>query len=258
MKELQGLLNGFLGSLQGDQSGNAAARGGQQSGGQQSGGQQGVAGGLLGGNLGQLAGAAGVGGLAGLLMGSKGGRKFMGKAASYGGLALLGGLAYKAYSDWQAGKAPASTAASTAVEPIPVPPADGQFLPPDEPDEAGAEDLSLALVRAMIAAAKADGHIDADEQRRLFEQIGSLDLTQAQKGLVMDELSKPLDMDAVVASATTPERAAEIYCASLMAIDPDGPAERGYLAFLAGRLKLDPKLVEHLHASVEGAADPAA
>lgn len=249
MKDLQRLLTGFLGQLQGEEPAQRHAN--PLSGGAVPGG---LSGGLSGG-LGQLAGAAGVGGLAGLLMGSKGGRKFMGKAATYGGLALLGGLAYKAYSDWQAGKAPASTAASTAVEPIPVPPADDRFLPRETPDEAGAEDLSLVLVRAMIAAAKADGHIDADEQQRLFAELGRLELTQAQKGLVMDELSKPLDMDAVVAGATTPERAAEIYCASLMAIDPDGAAERGYLSFLAGRLKLDPKLVEHLHASVEGAAE---
>lgn len=252
MKDLQGLLNGFLGNLQG---GTAA---GGPSGAAGQGGASGLLGGNLGGNLGQLAGVAGVGGLAGLLMGSKGGRKFMGKAATYGGLALLGGLAFKAYNDWQAGKSPASTAASTATEALPVPPADGQFMPRETPDEAEAEDLSLTLVRAMIAAAKADGHIDADEQQRLFAEFGKLDLTQPQKALVMDELSKPLDMDAVVAGATTPERAAEIYCASLMAIDPDGPAERGYLSFLAGRLKLDPKLVEHLHASVEGAAGPKA
>lgn len=255
MKELQGLLNGFLGTLQG-----GSGEGGGQDRSASSAGAQGgdfLAGTPFEGKFGQLAGAAGVGGLAGLLAGSKGGRKFVGKAATYGGLALLGGLAYRAYTNWQAGKAPASTAASTAAEPIPMPPADGHFLPREQGDEAAVEDLSLVLVRAMIAAAKADGHVDAEEQRRLFAEIGKLDLTQAQKGLVMDELAKPLDMDAVVAGATTPERAAEIYCASLMAIDPDGPAERGYLSFLAGRLALDPKLVEHLHASVEGAADPA-
>lgn len=243
MKDLQTLLNGFLGPLQ---------AGGSQAG--QAAGQAGPLGGLLGGDVGRMAGVAGVGGLAGLLVGSKGGRKFVGKAATYGGLALLGSLAYKAYQNWQAGKSPESTAASAADDDVVLPPSDDRFLPPDE---SAAEDLSLTLVRAMIAAAKADGHIDAQEQQRLFAELGKQELTQAQKALVMDELSKPLDMDAVVAGATTPERAAEIYCASLMAIDPDGPAERGYLAFLAGRLKLDPKLVEHLHASVEGAAEPA-
>ena len=42
--------------------------------------------------------------------------------------------------------------------------------------------------------------------------------------------------------------ATEIYAASLLAIDPDGAAEQGYLALLAARLHLDPGLVDHLHA----------
>ena len=50
------------------------------------------------------------------------------------------------------------------------------------------------------------------------------------------------------ARAACSERAAEIYAASLMAIDPSKPAERGYLAMLAARLKLETGLVEHLHA----------
>jgi len=45
------------------------------------------------------------------------------------------------------------------------------------------------------------------------------------------------------------EEAAEIYAASLLVVDPDLPAEKGYHALLAARLKLDPKLVEHLHAN---------
>ena len=37
----------------------------------------------------------------------------------------------------------------------------------------------------------------------------------------------------------TPEEAAEIYTVSLLAIDVDNPAERGYLAMLAARLNLE-------------------
>jgi uncharacterized membrane protein YebE (DUF533 family) len=73
---------------------------------------------------------------------------------------------------------------------------------------------------------------------------------------MMDELRKPLDVDAVARAAQSPEEAAEIYTVSLLAIDVDNPAERGYLAMLAARLKLDDKLVEHLHATVEGVTEP--
>ena len=72
---------------------------------------------------------------------------------------------------------------------------------------------------------------------------------------MLDELRKPLDVDAVAQGARTPEQAAEIYVASLLAIDVDNPAERGYLAMLAARLELDEKLVAHLHATVKRATE---
>jgi uncharacterized membrane protein YebE (DUF533 family) len=69
----------------------------------------------------------------------------------------------------------------------------------------------------------------------------------------MDELRAKLDVDAVAGAAATPEEAAEIYAASLLSIDVDNAAERGYLAMLAARLKLDEGLVAHLHGNVAAA-----
>jgi uncharacterized membrane protein YebE (DUF533 family) len=112
------------------------------------------------------------------------------------------------------------------------------------------DELSLVLLRAMIAAAKADGHVDGEEQKSIFARLDELDLDTEAKAFVIDELRRPLDIDAVVAGATCPERAVEIYTASLLAIDPDDPAEQAYLAMLASRLKLDPAL----KASVENEA----
>src|SRR5690349_21889933 len=51
-----------------------------------------------------LAGGAVAGGLASILMGSKGGKKLAKGALEIGGAAVLGGLAYKAYQTWQANK----------------------------------------------------------------------------------------------------------------------------------------------------------
>jgi uncharacterized membrane protein YebE (DUF533 family) len=64
----------------------------------------------LSGNLGGLGGGALVGGLAGILLGTKQGRKIAGTAATVGGMALVGALAYGAYKNWQAGRAPAQDA----------------------------------------------------------------------------------------------------------------------------------------------------
>jgi uncharacterized membrane protein YebE (DUF533 family) len=136
-----------------------------------------------------------------------------------------------------------STAASARS--LPLPPSGSAFLP--QPGQEA--DLDRALIRAMIGAAKADGEIDAQEQKRIFEQVEQLGLDAGMRAFVSEELSRPLDLDEIVAPAVCPETAAEIYAASLMAADPSKPAEKGYLAMLAARLKLEPGLVEHIHAN---------
>jgi uncharacterized membrane protein YebE (DUF533 family) len=190
---------------------------------------------------GAMAGAAGL--AAGMLMGKSGG-KLLGKATKYGALAALGGLAYHA---WQRSQANTTVAGSTAPPAdYQAAPADKAFLPPPQ-DEAAQDRLGQALVRAMIAAAKADGRIDAEENQRIFARLEALDLDPQSKAFVFDELSAPLNLDAVVAGADTPEHAAEIYAASLVAMDADTPAEKAYLQMLAARLGLEPALVEEMH-----------
>lgn len=185
---------------------------------------------------GQAASGAAAGLATGLLLGKS---KMLRKAGKYGALAAVAGLAYQAWQQSQKGEAP-------AADDAPVPPQQTAFLPPAG-DHAARHALEQSLLRAMIAAAKADGRIDGDENRRIFERMESMSLDAECKAFVFDELTAPLNLDAVVAGADTPEHAAEIYAASLVAIDADTPAEKGYLTMLAGRLGLAPELVDAIH-----------
>lgn len=197
-----------------------------------------------------LAGGAMAGGLAALLLGGKGGQKLATSALKAGGTAALAGLAYKVYTDWQAAKqAPAPEAPPPMKDVTPKP--EGTAFLPALP--AVQEELSRTILRAMIAAAKADGHIDTTEQQRIFAKLDELELDIEAKAWVMDELRKPLDIDAVVKGATSTEVAVEIYAASMLAIDPDDPAEQAYLAMLASRLKLDPGLKAAIEAEAHKA-----
>jgi uncharacterized membrane protein YebE (DUF533 family) len=204
-----------------------------------------------GGFLGGFGGGAMTGGIAGLLLGSKKGRKLAGNALTYGGMAVAGALAYRAYQNYRAGKQATPSAATET--PLLPPPSDTPFNPTQPADQ---QSLSRNLLRAMIAAAKADGHIDGAEQANIFAQMDRMSLSPEDKAFVMDELRAPLNVDAVAAAARTPEEAAEIYTVSLLAIDLDHPAERAYLAQLASKLRLEDGLVAHLHATVEGATVP--
>jgi uncharacterized membrane protein YebE (DUF533 family) len=179
------------------------------------------------------AGAAGV--LGGMLLSGVGG-KFGRNVATLGGLAALGSLAWQAYQKHQgAGAAPGG---------------ETRFLPSGQADR---EAVGKATLRAMIAAMKADGQIETGERARLFDALGKMDLDDEEKAFLFDELGKPLDVAAVVAAATSPELALEIYAASLVAIDPERPAEKAYLADLAARLNLSPDLVASVHAEATAA-----
>lgn len=192
-----------------------------------------------------------AGGLASSLLTGKKSRKLSKKVLKMGGMAAVGALAYGAYQRYNAGKTAAPQAARhSTAEPLVQPPQGSAFMPPPG-DRSARQQLGLTLVRAMIAAARCDGLLDAQESQAIFQRIHSLDIAPEDRDLLVQEMGKPVDIDAIVASATTPEVAAEIYVASLLAIDVDTVAEKSYLDMLAARLQLPQDLVAELHAQVE-------
>ena len=194
------------------------------------------------GSGGFMRGAA-AGGLLGLLLGGKGVRKMAGGALGYGGAAVLGALALKAYQNYQQKKG----AAPVGLTPEQFAAFTPDALPHAQPAADGGA-FQLVLIRAMVAAAKADGHVDAAEQQKLFGEVERLGLDSEAKAQVFDLLSQPVDMGAITRAVVTPEQAAEVYLASRIAIDVDVPAERAYLDALASRLELPSELRAHLDA----------
>lgn len=194
----------------------------------------------LGGLLSGRGGAALGGGALGLLLGSKKGRKMGGKLLTYGGLAALGVVAYKAYSNYQQQQ---QTAASRA-EPQTI----------DRLPEPQAEQHSHAILRAIIGAAKADGHIDDRERELIDNEIARLTTDDSLQQWFDAELRKPLDPADIAKSASTPEMAAEMYLASVLVVDEESFMERSYLTELARQLKLEPALKAELERQARQAA----
>lgn len=240
MKDAANLLNGLLKGLGGNGGG---------SGGSGLGGLAQQAKGMWDRQSGATKGAVAGGGLLAVLLGGKSTTKLAGSALKMGGMAVVGGLAYKAYQDWQAGKT-AQVTSDPAPQALPAPA--GTPFNPTDPD--AADDLATRLVQTMVAAAKADGHVDDAERARITEQLAELGLDAESERLITAELDTPLDVGRVASLARTPEEAAEIYALSLLVVDEQNPAEKGYLAMLAARMNLDPGLVEHLHAKVASLA----
>jgi uncharacterized membrane protein YebE (DUF533 family) len=194
-----------------------------------------------------------AGAIAAVLLGTGTGRELTGSVLKLGGLAAIAGLGYQAYKNWQAGKelqpVDASTAATAEPELLP-PPSDSSF---HTESAANSADFAVILVRAMIAAARADGHIDDVEREAILGKVRLAGLSADAQAFLEQELANPVDLDAIIAAAQTESQKVELYTASRIAIEPDSRAERGYLDLLAGRLGLADGLVDHIEATVASA-----
>jgi uncharacterized membrane protein YebE (DUF533 family) len=88
----------------------------------------------------------------------------------------------------------------------------------------------------MIAAANADGMIDAEERRRILERLEVLGLDDEEKAFIVQELLGPADLEGIVEVVKSPAMAEQVYAVSLAAISVDTEAERSYMDRLAQRL----------------------
>ncbi|MES2710626.1 MAG: DUF533 domain-containing protein [Pseudomonadota bacterium] len=247
---LGGLLGGGSGGLGGLLGGSRGANP-QAGGGAGMGGLGGLLGGSgLGGGLGDILGklrgpmgpagqAAAAGGLLGSVLGGRGG----GGLFRVGGMALLGLLAHRAYNQWQTQQGGATPA-----------PAADQFARPEAADGQG-RPFGISVVRAMIAAARADGQLDAQERERIFAEAERLSLSEEERGEIFGVLDTEPDPAAIARLAATDAQKAELYLASAMATGgADTAAERAYLSALANALGLSPELRAQLDGQLREAA----
>ena len=179
----------------------------------------------------------------------------------------MGGLAWKAYQSYQESRAGSQEAYPTRAEthapgqshlaaaPTPaVAEETWQMLPQSsfDIDASSAEgSRGLLLVRAMIAAAMSDGHLDGSERSRIMAKIDELGLDAEERALVCGELLQPKTADAIAAAVGDQATGIEVYAASLLAIDESRHQGRLYLDELARRLNLPPLLIEALGTRVE-------
>jgi uncharacterized membrane protein YebE (DUF533 family) len=241
--QLGGLLGGQAGGMQ-----NTTGAGGSILGtGSAGGGLGGALGGSLGGLLNELGkkvggnqnlALGGLGALAGALMG---GRRGLGGAlrGSIGGgaMAILGMMAYQALKK--------SGALSNPKVPL------GLAEPKTAAEKAELERNQELVLKAMINAAKADGSIEESEVTRIVGKVQENGVDPDSQAFLKSEMEKPMDTAGLVAAARgKPELAAQLYAASLLAIEVDTPAETEYLAQLSASLGLAPSVAQNLHQAV--------
>ena len=126
----------------------------------------------------------------------------------------------------------------------------GLRKPANAQEEQQVRDVATLTVQAMINAAKADGRIDTTETERLVGKMREDGVTEEEQHFVMEEMRKPMDTDAIVRAVPNQQAAAQIYTASLMAIQVDTDAEKRYMQELASKLDLNQQVLAYLHQAV--------
>jgi uncharacterized membrane protein YebE (DUF533 family) len=163
-------------------------------------------------------------------------------------LAGLAGVAIEAMTRNQ-GQAAPQPAPMPAPRPAPAPTAPGRRMPqtgspyvaPAEAPHAAEDSENLLLIRTMVAAAKADGAVDAAERAAVARQLDAADLTAEERDFVLADFDAPLTPEALAAQAGDPMLRARLYAAAVAAMGEITPPERAWLDRFAKALGLDRK-----------------
>ena len=187
-------------------------------------------------------------------------------------LASLAGLAVEALSGRQSAPAPAprkpakgevtdlrrdapgpwgaSTRAPLPARRLP------DIQPPATPAARAEQAEALLLIRAMLAAAAADGAVDAEERRIIAKQLDGAGLSAEERDLVLADLDRPATPEALAAEVADPLLGAQLYAAAAAIAADVTPAERGFLDRLALALHLAPQTAAKIEARLSGDEAP--
>ena len=191
----------------------------------------------------KLGAGAALGGLGALILGTRTGRSIAVNAAKLGALAVVGGLAYKAYQNYRNGQSPE---ASRNIVPEAAPGGTGF-----EADRVSNE-AARTYIRGMIAAAASDGRLDSEEQQRILGSLQQQGLNREAEEFLAHELNNPATIDELARGVRDEAEALQLYTAARVAIDPDTRGEQEFLYVLADRLGISHELRAHIDAGARG------
>ena len=188
-----------------------------------------------------------AGGLAALLLGTSTGRSVTAGAVKLGGLAGLGGIAYKAFSNWQQNKP--LMEGVPGLEHLTAPAPTGSGFHADD----HSHDTAQLIVGAMVATASADGTIDPAQRATLLAQMQRAGLGSEERAFLDEAIAHPMSPAEIARSiAGNSQLASQVVAAASLVADPANAKEEEFLSSLSTELGMSGDLLSHIRAAVSG------
>jgi len=147
---------------------------------------------------------------------------------------------------------PARGRASVPVAGKPAPAQPRRAAEPPPPPIAPQDREGLLMLRAMVAAARADGQVDAAERAQIADQLDAAGLGPAARDAVLAEFDAATPPEALAREAGDPMLAAQLYAAALAGAATVEGAERAWLDAFARALRLDRAAAEAIERRIRG------
>lgn len=107
------------------------------------------------------------------------------------------------------------------------------------------------MLRAMIAAAKADGTVDRQERAAILEQLNAGGLSDIERDAVLADFDHPATPEELGRAVRDPMLAAQVYASAVFAVGELTAPERAWLDRLGIALKLDTTARQAIEARLE-------
>jgi len=188
-----------------------------------------------------------AGGLAALLLGTSTGRSVAAGAVKLGGLAGLGGIAYKAFSNWQQSKP--LMAGVPGLEQLTAPAPTGSGFHTDD----HSHDTAQLIVRAMVATAVADGTIDPAQRATVVAQMQRAGLGSEESTFLDEAIAHPMSVDEIARGVSgNSQLAAQVVAAASLVANPANASEEDFVSRLRTQLGMSADLLSQIKAAVSG------
>ena len=135
---------------------------------------------------------------------------------------------------------PPQPPSSSTATPPPIP--GGSSPAPQKPQPKEVSQLAVRLIQVMIAAAWADGAIDAEEESKILQKLQGQALDREEKAFLLQELHNPKTIPQLIEDVNDPQVSQTMYSLAVATLVIDTEEERTWLDEFAKALGLSPEM----------------